>query len=74
MSENGQKVRNPIENVLLFLGVVFSGLGIYTLIIGVLMLGWILDSWLFVTSGSIFLSIGMSLLYLSNNLTQLKLE
>ncbi|MFX1364136.1 MAG: hypothetical protein ACFFCE_15295 [Promethearchaeota archaeon] len=76
MSEYTQKLKNPIENVLLFLGVVFSILGIFTFYIVIREIDWyyIYDGWSLLISGSILLSIGISLLYLRNKLIQLNLE
>ena len=76
MSEYINVLKKPIENVLLFVGIVFSILGFVSLFISApsVIFGISLNYWPFFTSGSIFLSIGISLLYLENKLTNIKLD
>ncbi|MFW9988491.1 MAG: hypothetical protein ACFFC3_07535 [Candidatus Odinarchaeota archaeon] len=69
-------MRKPIENIILFIGIVFLTLGISTFFIILVRGGLsnILDNWYWVITGSILLSIGSSLLYLRNKMIELKPE
>ncbi len=75
MSEYINMLKKPIENVLAFVGIVFSIVGLVSLFLSAPFVMWIsLNYWPLFTSGSILLSIGISLLYLRNKLIQLKIE
>ncbi len=75
MSDYFKSIKSPVENVLLFVGLVLFTLGFFTLYFAIPMLisnpyiGW---PW--ISYASILLSIGSSLTYLEVKLSKIKLE
>ena len=75
MSEYFKNLKGPIENVLLFLGLVLFALGFFTLYFAIPMLIWShYNGWPWTIIASILLSIGISLTYLEVKLSKIKIE
>ena len=75
MSEYFKNLKGPIENVLLFLGLVLFALGFFTLYFAIPMLIWGPDNgWPWMVNACILLSIGASLTYLEVKFSKIKVE
>ncbi|MFX1310664.1 MAG: hypothetical protein ACFE8C_13260 [Promethearchaeota archaeon] len=74
MSELFKNLKSPIENVLLFVGLVLFTLGFFTLYFSIPMLiGSHYNGWPWTVSACILLAIGSSLTYLEIKLSKIKL-
>ncbi len=75
MSDYFKSLKRPIENVLLFVGLVLFTLGFFTLYFAIPMLiGNPYIGWPWTTYACILLSIGSSLTYLEVKLSKIKIE
>jgi hypothetical protein len=75
MSIYFKKLKGPIENVLLFMGLVLITLGFFTLYFAIPMLiGSHYNGWPWMVSGCILLAIGSNLVYLETKLSKIKIE
>ena len=75
MAEYFKNLKGPIENILLFVGLVLFSLGFFTLYFAIPMLiGTYYLGWPWTVSTCILLSIGASLIYLEVKLTKIKIE
>jgi hypothetical protein len=68
-------LKHPIENVLLFLGLVFFTLGFFTLYFAIPMLiASPYNGWPWIIYATILLSVGISLTYLEVKLSKIKID
>ncbi|MFX0060519.1 MAG: hypothetical protein ACFE8J_19660 [Candidatus Heimdallarchaeota archaeon] len=75
MPEYFKNLKSPIENVLLFIGLVLFTLGFFTLYFAIPMLIYShYNGWPWTVYGCILLSIGTSLTYLEVKLSKIKIE
>lgn len=70
-----KNLKGPIENVLVFLGMVFIALGFFTFLFAITIFIYNLyNGWPWIVNASILLSIGLSLTYLEAKLSKIKIE
>ncbi|MFW9875763.1 MAG: hypothetical protein ACFFG0_21885 [Candidatus Thorarchaeota archaeon] len=75
MLENIKKLKGSIENALIFLGLTLLTLGFFTLFFAVyIVIGDLFKGWPWVVNGGVLLAIGLTLIYLGNRSTKIKIE
>ena len=75
MPEYIKKLKGPIENVLIFVGLVLFALGFFTLYFAIPMFIYNpYNGWPWIINSCILLSIGISLTYLEVKLSTIKIE